>query len=297
MLALETDGAASLRFVDVVAPVVKTGQVLVRVTAASLNRGDAVDVRSAAAGERPGWDFAGIVERAGDAAMSAGTRVCGFAGGGAWAQKIAVDGSRVGVIPDNVSDEVATTLPVAGVTADRLLQLARPLAGKTVVVTGAAGGVGHLAVQLVTLEGGTAIAISRTEDVLGALRVAGAIDEIEAPVDVVLESLGGPSLERALEIIDQSGTVVSFGASTGQPAQLKPFWFGGHHAAQLVAFNLFNEVVAHPPGAVLTRLLRLSADRALCPNITQVIDWSEAGRAVGELVDGARGGKTVLTVG
>ena len=78
----------------------------------------------------------------------AGTRVVGLTSRGAWAQLAAVDTSLLAELPDEVSDAQAATLPVAGLTALKALDLIGPVLGRRVLVTGASGGVGRFAVQL-----------------------------------------------------------------------------------------------------------------------------------------------------
>lgn len=134
-------------------PSVAAGEVLVDVQAVSVNRGELHRLTSATAGWRPGWDFAGVVadqEKSGTAPATGhllpGTRVFGIADGGSWAERVAVPAARL--VPDGLTVEWAATLPTAGLTALRMLRMAGDLAGASVLVTGAAGGVGRFAVHL-----------------------------------------------------------------------------------------------------------------------------------------------------
>src|SRR5262249_2214208 len=131
-------------------------EVGVRVTAISLNRGETRRaLQVAEPGWRPGWDFAGIVERAAadGSGPGPGTRVVGILPSGAWAERLNCRSDAVAVLPDGVSDTRAATLPVAGLTALHALRQGGLLLGRSVLVDGASGGVGHLACQLATAAG------------------------------------------------------------------------------------------------------------------------------------------------
>src|SRR6516225_811667 len=131
-------------------------EVDVRVTAISLNRGETRRaLQVAEPGWRPGWDFAGIVERAAadGSGPGPGTRVVGILPSGAWAERVNCRSHAVAVLPDGVSDTQAATLPVAGLTALHALRQGGLLLGRKVLVDGASGGVGHFACQLAAASG------------------------------------------------------------------------------------------------------------------------------------------------
>src|SRR3984885_4872408 len=130
--------------------------VTVHVTAISLNRGEVNRALSQSdAGARPGWDFAGIIEEtaADGSGPKSGTRVVGMLPTGAWAERIRAPSHAVAALPDAVTDAQAATLPVAGLTALHALRQGGLLLGRKVLVDGATGGVGHLAVQLAATAG------------------------------------------------------------------------------------------------------------------------------------------------
>src|SRR5438132_3137014 len=168
----EAVGRLAIKPMPVRAPL--PSQALVRVKAISLNLGEVRRaLTTAEAGWRPGWDLAGVVEQAAadHSGPPAGPRVVGFVPAGAWAEAVAVPTNALAQLPDNVSFAQAATLPVAGLTALYALEQNGSVLGRRVLVTGASGGVGHLAVELARQA--VAAAVRRPEREKHA-RVAGA---------------------------------------------------------------------------------------------------------------------------
>jgi len=154
-VVVDPDAPGRLVLKPVPEPVPDRGEAIVRVRAISLNRGEVRRSTMAAAGWRPGWDLAGVIERAAadGTGPKVGERVVGFLPEGAWAQRVAVPKNALAELPEKVTFSQAATFPVAGLTALLALGKSGPLLGKRVLITGATGGVGDFAVQLARLAG------------------------------------------------------------------------------------------------------------------------------------------------
>src|ERR671931_275722 len=112
-------------------------EALVAVEAYSVNRGETFLLERPRDGWRPGQDVAGRVVRAAadGSGPPAGTRIVGHAWDGGWAEQVAISTDALVVLPDAISAPVAATLPLAGLTALRLLRAAGSVAGRRVLIT------------------------------------------------------------------------------------------------------------------------------------------------------------------
>ena len=270
---------------EVAEPEPKPGEALVAVQAFSLNRGELRLFQVRPAGWRPGQDIAGVVVRAAadGSGPATGTRIVALCDWEGWAERAAVPSHRIAPIADNVSYGAAASLPVAGLTALRSLRHGAPLLGKRVLVTGAAGGVGNLAVQLAARSGARVTAVvGRPEraavlEGLGAAEIVTRIEDAEGRFGLVLESAGGASLTAAIGRIDHRGTVVVYGNSSGEPAEFNFRDFAEHQNARIQAFHYFTSEPEERFGPDLALLAALVADGSLQPRLDEH-DWRELAR-------------------
>jgi NADPH:quinone reductase-like Zn-dependent oxidoreductase len=289
---------------EVAEPEPRPDEALVAVHAFSLNRGELRLFQIRPEGWRPGQDIAGVILRAAadGSGPSAGARIVALCDWEGWAERAAVPTRRMAPIDDNVSYAAAASLPVAGLTALRSLRHGAPLLGKRVLITGAAGGVGNLAVQLAARSGARVTAVvgnperARVLDGLGAAEIVTAIEAAEGRFGLILEAAGGASLKAALERIEHRGTVVVFGNSSGEPTAVNFRDFAEHQNARIQAFHYFTSEPEERFGPDLALLAGLIADGSLTPRIAEH-GWRDLARAGALLRERQIPGKAVFHIG
>lgn len=231
-------GLEVLEVVDVPRPTPGPGQVLVRVKAAGINPGE-ISIRKGVFAERwpakfpsgQGSDFAGVVDETGRgvAKFAKGDEVIGFTDERAsQAEYVVVDAGNLVPRPANVSWEQAGGLFVAGTTAFAAVRAVNLKAGDTVVVSGAAGGVGAIAVQLARNAGAKVIGLAgeanqqwlRDHGVIPVLYGDGVEDRIRSAsggkVDAFIDTFGGGYVELAIKLgvpPDRINTIIDFAAA------------------------------------------------------------------------------------
>ena len=302
MKAFVPDGTGQVRLSDVDEVSPAAAEALIEVEAFSVNRGETFLLEDPPAGWRPGKDVAGRVVRAapdGTGPVS-GTRVVGHPPSRGWAERVAVRASALAELPDEVATATAAALPLAGLTALRLLRAAGPLIGRRLLVTGASGGVGHYVTELAIASGAEVTAVSASRERGARLAALGAIlvtDPAEAPgrYDVVLESVGGRSLAAARRKARTSGTVLWFGQAGRTPATIDFFdWIDDTAGAPIVAFHYQRPDFADDRD--LATLVRLTAAGRLHPEIGTLLPWEHTPEVIEAVRQRRLRGNAVLTL-
>jgi NADPH:quinone reductase-like Zn-dependent oxidoreductase len=296
-------GPEVLEIADLPEPKVHLDSVLVRVHAAAVNPADLAMRDGAAAGAVntyfpviPGWDIAGVVQRAGIGApdFAPGDEVIGYVRGevqrqhGGYAELVAADVRTLTSKPANLTWEQAAALPLAGLTAYRAIVYALNLsAGETLLVHAAAGGVGSLAVQLARSRGATVIgtASPRNHDYLRSL---GAI-----PVTY------GPGLADRVRTVAPDGVDAVFDTA-GNGALLSTPQVGNARVrtASIVEFSYPGTipVFARLERADFHALTDLAAAGLVTPRVGATYPLDQAANAHRAATEGLIMGKIVLTV-
>ncbi|WP_193200001.1 zinc-binding dehydrogenase [Nostoc sp. MG11] len=299
-------GRLALRDVD--APNPAANEAVIRVAAISLNRGEVRRSTTAEAGWRPGWDLTGVVETpaADGSGPAVGTRVVGLLRSGAWAELASVPTHSLAELPSSVSFAQAATLPVAGLTAYHALLKGGSILGRSVLITGASGGVGHFAIQLARLSGAQITAHIRRPESEIFVKDAGADSVVigedlspaskYGPYHLIVESVGGNTLRTALGLLAEDGTIVLFGTSGGNEVTFNAQRFYGTGGTSLYGLILFHELRRESAAVGLKRLLRLVEVDQLRPVIDIEADWTQIADVAEKLLNRSYLGKAVLHV-
>jgi NADPH:quinone reductase-like Zn-dependent oxidoreductase len=282
-------------------PLPAPNEALLEVRAFGVNRGELRLLGARPDGWRPGQDIAGVVARqaADGSGPAAGTRVVACIDQAGWAELAAALPARMAPLPDGVSFEAAATLPVAGLTALRALRLGGFLLGRRVLITGATGGVGHLAVQMAAAGGAHVTAVARSQERgaglrdLGASEVVADVEALGGTFDLILESVGGASLSAAAKLVGADGALVLFGNSSQQPGTFSFGDFGGHPRARVLPLHVYETGTA-TFGADLAIMADLVARGRLKPQIGFEGSWRRLDAALAGLRERRFGGKAVL---
>lgn len=305
-------GADVMRHGELPAPTAGRGQVLVRVRAASINPLDwkirQGDFRLLTGRRFPkvlGADVAGVVEALGPGAsgLVVGQRVYGvvpiFLGRqGAHAELVTLAAKRLRPLPEGWSFEQAAALPVAALTALNGLRRCGALKDRAVLVNGATGGVGHLAVQLAKARGArvTGVCSARNAERARALGCEQVVDyrqqslaELGRAFDVIFDAYGLLGFTRAATALTASGHYATTLPTPG--VMLHALWRRVLGGQQIVGANM------RARGEDYDELQQLVTSGALRPIVEQVFPLAEAAQAFALAERGGAVGKIVLRLG
>jgi NADPH:quinone reductase-like Zn-dependent oxidoreductase len=311
MNAWVPDGKGSVAFKEVPVPVPAPDQALIKCSSTTISRGEVRHLPHTPPGRILGLDLAGVVlqQAADGSGPPAGARVIAMTGhsGGGWGQKAVLPATTLGVIPDALSWAEAAVLPNPGLTAFYAIRHAGLLVGKRVLVTGVTGGVARIAVQLAQLGGAEVMGtVSRPErvDAVKSLNLAQVAvgNNVQGPFDLIVDTVGGSVLSRALEVVGPEGVVVTMGGGDGfdapsEQAIVPHGWFFRHPGARLQAENVGLHVIRRTGVSQNLELLaKLVANKRIKLDVEQEVNWRDAARFVNELQAGAPASRIALMI-
>lgn len=312
----------TLVYTETPKPVPAEKEVLIAVKACGVNFPDALIIQNKyqfkpALPFSPGGEVSGIVTAVGDKVkhLQPGDRVLALCGWGGFAEEVVVDSRKVFPIPaamDYIT--AATTLYTYGTSYHALLDRANLQAGETILVLGAAGGVGIAAVELAKLMGATVIAAASTEEKLALCKEKGAdhlinysVDELRARikeitgdkgVDVVYDPIGGTLAEQALRSTAWKGRYLVVGFASGHIPQLPfnlPLLKGC--AVMGVFWGSFAERDPVKSMQNLGQLLQWLQQGKIRQHIHRIYTLNEAAASIQDLMNRKVKGKAVVKVG
>lgn len=238
-LCEQTIGPAGLRWTEVETPSPQPGEVRVTVHCASVNFPDSLIIENRYQFKPPvpfipGCEFSGVINAVGSEVghLQVGQRVAAFGGVGAFAEQVCIDARQVLPLGDAFGFEAAAAfICTYGTTHHALMDRAALQPGETVLVLGAAGGVGSAAVQVAKAAGARVIAAASTDEKCETCRALGADEVIQtqredlrerlrtlthgAGPDVIYDPVGGPQTEAAFRSIAWRGRHLVIGFAQG----------------------------------------------------------------------------------
>jgi NADPH:quinone reductase-like Zn-dependent oxidoreductase len=329
LLSKEPGGPDTLALEDVAEPEAGKGQVVVAVRACSINYPDVliIEDRYQFKPQRPfapGGEIAGVIESVGEGVdgWAPGDRVVAVIGHGGLAEKVAIDASRLFHLPEGRSFEDGAALILTyGTTIHALLDRGHLKQGHTLLVLGAAGGVGLAAIELGKAFGARVVAAVSTEEKAEAARAAGAdvttvyprapfdkeaskalADQFKAAVgpqgaDVVYDPVGGAVFDASLRCVAWGARLVVVGFAAGQVPQIPANILLVKNIDALGFF--FGSYRQHRPDllrAGFGDLAGLYQAGKLKPHVSQVLPLEGFQKAFELLIQRRSTGKVVLTM-
>lgn len=318
-VAYGTDPDIVLRVADVDRPTIADDEVLVRVAAASVDRGtwhcmtgEPYAMRLAGFGVRapkasnPGRAWAGTVAAigAGVTEVQPGDEVYGSSDG-AFAEYVRAKAKVLAPKPSNLSFAEAATVPISGGTALQAVRKAKVQPGQRVLIVGASGGVGSFAVQIAKARGAhvTGVCIGAKVDFVRSLGADRVIDYSAEDFtlggdryDVILDIGGHRRLSHLRRVLTRRGTLLIVGGETGGR------WLGGFdRSLRAVGLSPFvsqtlGMLNSKENGAELRTLSELIESGQVRPAIDHTYSLSEVPAAIGRIADGSVRGKVAITL-
>lgn len=321
-------GPESLVVDDVALPEPGAGEVRIRVKAVGVNFPDTLIIRDLyqSKPERPfspGIELAGVIDACGPGAsrFTPGDRVIAIPSWGAMAEAIVLTEDRVHPLPDGIPDEIAAALPLAfGTTLYALRNRAGLQAGETLLVLGAAGGVGLSAVEIGKAMGARVIGAVSSEDKRAAVLAAGADDCViygRPPFDkdaaraltnalktacgpdgahVIYDAVGGDYAEPALRAIAWEGRYLVIGFAAGIPKPPLNLTLLKSCDIRGVFYGGWIEREPTELGPLLAELMQMVIDGRVKPLVSEVFPLARGGEAIAVLADRKALGKVVVRV-
>jgi NADPH2:quinone reductase len=269
----------------------------------------------------PGYEIAGVVDAIGPGVtgFKVGDRVAALTVYGGFAERLVREAEHFLPIPDGVSDRDAAAVILNYVTAWQMIhRVARVQSGQTALVTGAAGGVGTAALQLLRLAsvktyGAASAPKHDTLRAIGATPIdyrAGSIDRLTRAlrpegVDYVFDAVGGANVSPCIGALRRGGTLVGFGfmGASSRLSQLSMFaniFLGARlrgRRGEFYGITLLYRKDPKPLREDLPKIFSLLAERKIDPLVNRTFPLLEAGKALELLAAGSVEGKIVLTNG
>ena len=311
----------SLVVEDVASPTAGPGEVVVSVKAASVNFPDVLIIQNKYQVKpplpfSPGSEVAGVVKAIGDGVtgVKAGDRVMAFTTFGAFAEEVKTDARRLMPLPDGMDFNTAAAFGLAYATSDHALRDRGQLtAGETLLVLGAAGGVGLAAIEIGKALGARVIACASTDDKLAVCRAHGADETINYAADdlrervkaltdtrgadVVYDPVGGGYTEPALRSIAWRGRLLVVGFAAGDIPKI-PLNLTLLKGCSIVGVY-WGEFARREPqrfAESMQQLGRWYADGKLKPHVSATFPLDRAADALKRMANRQVTGKVVLTV-
>jgi NADPH2:quinone reductase len=309
----------SLVVEEVPSPVAGPGEVVVSVRAASLNFPDVLIIQNKyqmkpALPFSPGSEMAGVVKEVGEGVttVKAGDRVMAVIGYGAFAEEIKTDAGKLLPVPRGMDDIAAAAFPLTFGTSDHALSDRGALkAGETLLVLGAAGGVGLAAIEIGKALGARVIACASSEEKLEVCRQHGAdatinyasddlrerIKELTGGrgVDVVYDPVGGPYTEPALRSMAWRGRLLVVGFAAGDIPRI-PLNLALLKGCAIVGV-FWGDFARREPEAFAARaqqLARWYEEGRLRPHVSETMPLERAADALARMASRQVMGKVVL---